>query len=141
MRRIVLALIAVLAFFALPRAARAQETYSIDVSASQQADIEWDRVRYNGDMCVSGALPRTCTEAQLRAVPGHETDNIYANTTTGRQNFLKKIWILDRLAEVRVERGRRDTRAFCLWWAGLGQAAKDTQCAAFSLAAGCELCR
>jgi hypothetical protein len=141
MRRIVLALIAVLAFFALPRVARAQETYSMTLGAAQVADVEWDRVRYNGDACESGGLPRACTQAQLRAGPGHESDNVYANSDTGRGNFLKQAWVLDRLTLVRIERNRRDTSAFCVWWTSLGQSAKDTNCVTFSLAVGCELCR
>jgi hypothetical protein len=141
MKRIVLALIAVLAFFTLPRAARAQETYSIVVNANQQADIEWDRVRYNTDTCASGGLPANCTQAQIQAVPGHSTDIIYDNTLTGRGLFLKKVWIVDRLQSVRDERARRDRASFCVWWNGLSQVNKDTNCATFGLAAGCELCR
>jgi hypothetical protein len=141
MRRIVLALIAVLAFFALPRSSSAQETYTINATVAQAADIEWDRVRYNGDLCEGGGLPRSCSQAQLRAVPGHEADNIYPNSEAGRGNFLKQIWIVDRLILVRVERNRRDTSAFCVWWTSLAQGAKDTNCVTFGLTAGCELCR
>lgn len=134
-------LLILVAFALIAPSAQAQETYSVDVTAAQQADIDWDRVRYNGDLCESGGLPRTCTQAQLRAVPGHESDNIYADSLAGRQNFLKKIWILDKLGDVRVERGRRDTRAFCVWWDGLSQGDKNSNCVAFGLTSGCELCR
>jgi hypothetical protein len=141
MKRLAILLIATFAFLSLSRVAEAQETYSITLGAAQVADVEWDRVRYNGDTCLSGGLPTTCTQAQLRAVAGHSTDTIYPNTDVGRGNFLKQIWILDRLLLVRIERGRRDTSAFCVWWNALGQGAKDTNCVTFGLAAGCELCR
>jgi hypothetical protein len=142
MNKFILALVVILAFLAFPREARSQETYSMTLSAAQVADVEWDRVRYNGDMCVSAGLPANCTLAQLRAVPGHSTDNLYGNTDVGRGTFLKQVWILDRLAEVRIERSRRDTSAFCIWWTALSQANKDTYCVTpFGLAVGCELCR
>jgi hypothetical protein len=142
MKRLEFLLIATFAFLSLSRSAAAQETYSIDVSANQQAAIEWDRVRQNTDTCASGGLPASCTQAQIRAIPGHSTDVIYTNDTDGRGKLLKKVWILDRIYLVNVERQRRDTLSFCSWWNGLSQGNKDTQCVStFGLAAGCILCQ
>jgi hypothetical protein len=142
MNKFILALFGVLVLSALPRVASAQETYTMTLGAAQVADVEWDRLRYNGDACVAGGLPRNCSLAQLHAVPGHESDVLYGATDVGRGTFLKQIWILDRLSEVRIERSRRDTSAFCVWWTALSQANKDTYCVTpFGLAVGCELCR
>ncbi len=143
MKKVLLAFIvaAVLVGAGIIAWAQQAETYSIDVTAGQEGDIDWDRIRYNGDLCLSGGLPTTCTQAQLRAIPGHESDNIFADSLSGRGNFLKKVWILDRLSTVRDERNRRDAKSFCTWWTGLSQANKDTNCAAFGLLSGCELCR
>jgi hypothetical protein len=142
MKRLAILLIAMFAFLSLSRAASAQETYSIDVSAAQEATIEWDRIRQNTDTCASGGLPASCTQAQIRAVVGHSTDVIYTADTDGRAKFLKKVWILDRLYVANVERQRRDTLAFCTWWNGLSQGNKDTQCVStFGLSAGCLLCQ
>jgi len=140
-RKFAFLILVVLAVLSIPKMSAAQETYSIDLSIAQVAAVEWDRVRYNGDMCLAGGLPATCTQGQLNAVPGHASDNMFAATLAGRQSFLKKSWILDRMYIVNTERNRRDTSQFCTWWNGLAQGSKDTQCAStFGLAAGCMLC-
>ena len=142
MKRLAILLIATFAFLSLSRAVSAQETYTINVSAAQEATIEWDRVRQNSDTCASGGLPASCTQAQIQAVIGHSSDLIYTPDTDGRGKFLKKVWILDRLYVANVERQRRDTLSFCAWWNLQSQGNKDTLCTStFGLAAGCILCQ
>ena len=132
------ALVAILILWAGP--ALAQESYTLNATAGNITNfIDPGRVSYNEQACNAAALPLTCTEAQLQAVEGHETDRIYPDSQAGRQDYVVQVILQPRIPEIRNDMRRWDRIKAQLAWAGFNRTQKDAVCSALGLPAGCEL--
>jgi hypothetical protein len=142
---------ALLAFvlFAVPAAG--QETYSLPAGAGNVATLSAVITNLNGEVCVRGSLPRTCTQAQAcvalsiaggasctAANARNGSARIYPLTQPGREEFVTFGIALPRFLELVAAQVLEDRRASCEAWLGLTQGQRDTFCTAtLSLAAGC----
>lgn len=130
---------------AVPAAAQdptGNETYTFTTSSIEQAlRVNLGRRIHNEKTCNSAALALDCTQAQVRAVTGHETDSIYANDLAGRTLFLLREILLPWFQTVLNQAETWEQIRAGLTWCAASQADKDATCtsAGIGLAAGCQL--
>lgn len=115
------------------------ETYDQSATLAQARRVDIGRVVHNEQTCFAAGLALDCTEAQVRAVPGHEADRIYADSRDGRDAFLAEVWIIPDFQSVLNEQKRWDTQKAKINWDAKTRQDKDTICGLLSLAAGCEI--
>ena len=134
----------ILAFAAvllLPSVAQAQEDHTHTMSAGRVLKLSQGLTTFNEQQCTAASLPYDCTKVQLQAVPGHETDSFYADTLTGRTNFVFQQIIIPHVQTLVNDTRRWDKGKAKLSWDTMSQVEKDAICANFvpALPSGCEL--
>lgn len=138
---------------------QAQETYSVTVGGATTnrnsivGQIELGRVQHNGDVCVRGLLPVSCTQAQACVALGiaggasctaadalAAEARIYANTLAGREAFVTNELVRFRVPIYLQEQIMREALAYKAWCVGANQTQLNVVCTAAGLPSGCYPC-
>jgi len=124
---------------AIPLYAQVVETYSFGVTQNQVNRVDIGRVTYNEQKCAEADLAFTCTEAQLQAVPGFESDEIYADSEAGREELILDTVLVPWFRDILDNQKSWDTEKAQTNWQSLDRTTKDSICSSLGLSAGCEI--
>jgi hypothetical protein len=117
----------------------AQETYSISATAGQINNfVDPGRRTHNERSCYNAGLALDCTEAQLQAVAGFETTDIYPDSQVGREEYVVDIIISPRIPELKTEMQSWDSTKAKINFDALDTTGKNAVCSALGLPNGCD---
>ena len=125
-------------------------TWSVTLSASQDARFDRQRAKANKATCNAYGLPDSCTQTQARnafcAQPGSSgphpcTVNGVASSTvvvySDAGDYLDRFVAGEYLRMLKAQHDREDQEAFENAWWGTSQANRNAACVAIGLPAGC----
>lgn len=128
-------LLAVLVF--VPSLVSAQETYSILVQqGSVNNVVDPGRITRNERQCASAGLALTCTTAQIQAVNGFATVEIFPDSLAGRTSFVDEV-CRTQVSEVRSDIESWQAERAKITFDTLDATSKNAICSVLGLPNGC----
>ena len=131
----------------------AQETYSINGTAGQVADLRQYVLGINRNTCARLQLTAACTQAQActaASAPGgasctaaqarNANARIWPDTLAGREEFVTFQWIAPHFQEAKSGLPAQGYGGYCNWWTAQNQTTKDAECTKAGLPTGCSIC-
>lgn len=148
-----LKLVALAVFLLAGFEVEAQETYTINGSAGQVADLRQYVLAINRGQCRRLALAITCTQAQACTAanaPGGASctaaqargagARIWPDTQAGREEFVTFQWIAPHFIEAKSSLPALAAPDYCGWWSAQNQTTKDAECTKIGAPTGCSIC-
>lgn len=138
----------------LPTIAGAQESYTLNATAQQAADLATIVDLGNRDTCRRLRLAEGCTQSAACTAAGAvggssctaaqargSNARIYPATQPGREEYVTFVIAAPPFLALRADISTRGKTRYCqVWWPVQNQTTKDGECSKLNLPNGCELC-